>query len=81
MKCSKIRLEVEVSMRYAVVIERADSNYSAYVPDLPGCVAAGATIQETEDRIREAIELHIQGMKEDGLPAPSPSSTVEYIQI
>lgn len=68
-------------MGHAVVIERADSNYSAYVPDLPGCVAASATIQETEDRIREAIELHIQGMQEDGLPAPSPSSAVEYIEV
>ena len=64
-------------MKYAVVIEQADSNYSAYVPDLPGCVAAGATVKETEDEIREAIEFHIQGMKEDGLPVPSPSSVVE----
>ena len=68
-------------MRYAVVIEQADSNYSAYVPDLPGCVAAGATVKETEDEIREAIEFHIQGMKEDGLPVPSPSSAVEYIEV
>lgn len=66
-------------MRYAVVIEQADSNYSAYVPDLPGCVAAGATIKETENGIREAIEFHIQGMKEDGLSVPSPSSSVKYI--
>ena len=68
-------------MRYAVVIEQAESNYSAYVPDLPGCVAAGATIEETETGIREAIEFHIQGMKEDGLPVPSPSSSVEYIEV
>ena len=68
-------------MRYAVVIEQAESNYSAYVPDLPGCVAAGATIQETEIGIRQAIEFHIQGMKEDGLPVPSPSSSVEYIEV
>ncbi len=68
-------------MKYAVVIERADSNYSAYVPDLPGCVAAGATIKETESGIREAIEFHISGMKEDGLPVPSPSSSVEYIEV
>ena len=68
-------------MRYAVVIEQAESNYSAYVPDLPGCVAAGATIEETETEIREAIEFHIQGMKEDGLPVPSPSSSVEYIEV
>ena len=68
-------------MKYAVVIEKAESNYSAYVPDLPGCVAAGATIKETENGIREAIEFHIQGMKEDGLSAPSPSSSVEYVEV
>jgi len=68
-------------MKFAVVIERAESNYSAYVPDLPGCVAAGASIKETENGIREAIEFHIQGMKEDGLAVPSPSSSVEYIEV
>lgn len=68
-------------MRYAVVIERADSNYSAYVPDLPGCVATGSTIQEAEAEIREAIKFHIEGMKEDGLPIPTPSSAVEYIEV
>ena len=68
-------------MKYAVVIERAESNYSAYVPDLPGCVAAGASIKEKENGIREAIEFHIQGMKEDGLAVPSPSSSVEYIEV
>lgn len=68
-------------MRYAVVIEQADSNYSAYVPDLPGCVATGGTVKETENGIREAIALHIQGMKEDGLPIPSPRSAVEYVEV
>ena len=68
-------------MRYAVVIERADSNYSAYVPDLPGCVATGSTIEEAEGEIREAIKFHIEGMKEDGLPIPTPSSAVEYIEV
>lgn len=68
-------------MRYAVVIERADSNYSAYVPDLPGCVATGSTIEEAEAEIREAIKFHIEGMKEDGLPIPTPSSAVEYIEV
>ena len=61
-------------MRYAVVIEKAESNYSAYVPDLPGCVATGQTVEETEQQIREAIEFHLQGMREDGLPIPTPSS-------
>lgn len=68
-------------MRYAIVIERAGSNYSAYVPDLPGCAATGATQEETEVRLREAIELHIAGMREDKLPIPQPSSKVEYLDV
>ncbi|MBK8132414.1 MAG: type II toxin-antitoxin system HicB family antitoxin [Gammaproteobacteria bacterium] len=68
-------------MRYAIVIEKATSNYSAYVPDLPGCVATGQTIEETEQQIREAIELHLQGLREDGLPVPSPQSQVEYVEV
>jgi len=68
-------------MRYAVVIEKAELNFSAYVPDLPGCVATGTTIKEAENEIREAIKFHIDGMKEDGLPIPTPSSAVEYIEV
>ena len=68
-------------MEYAVVIERAENNYSAYVPDLLGCVATGETVEETETHIREAIELHLHGMREDGLPIPKPTSQVEYIKI
>ena len=68
-------------MRYAIVIEKAENNYAAYVPDLLGCVATGKTIKETEERIREAIELHLRGMHEDGLPIPEPSSQVEYVKI
>jgi len=68
-------------MKYAVVIERADSNYSAYVPDLPGCVATGATIKEVEKAIRNAITLHLGGLIEDGLPVPRPSSSVDYIEV
>jgi predicted RNase H-like HicB family nuclease len=68
-------------MRYAIVIEKAESNYSAYVPDLPGCVATGASIQQVEAEIREAIEFHIEGLREDGSLIPSPSSQVEYIEI
>lgn len=64
-------------MRYAIVIERADGNFSAYVPDLPGCVATGATIEEVESEIREAIEFQLSGMREDGTPIPPPSSQVE----
>jgi predicted RNase H-like HicB family nuclease len=68
-------------MRYAVVIEKAENNYSAYVPDLAGCVATGATIAETEAQIREAIEFHLDGMREDGIPIPPPSSQVEYVDV
>jgi predicted RNase H-like HicB family nuclease len=68
-------------MRYAIVVEKAANNYSAYVPDLPGCVATGYTIDETEREIREAIEFHIEGMIEDGLPIQQPTCTVQYIEI
>lgn len=68
-------------MRYAVVIEKAESNYSAYVPDLPGCIATGATVEEAESRIREAIEFHLEGMREDGVSIPAPVSKVEYVDI
>lgn len=68
-------------MRYAIVIEKAGNNYSAYVPDLLGCVATGSTIEETEQQIREAIEIHLRGMREDGLPIPEPSSHVEYVEV
>ena len=66
-------------MRYAVVIERAPTNFSAYVPDLPGCVATGPTLAATEAGIREAIRFHIDGLKEDGLPVPEPSTIADYI--
>lgn len=67
-------------MRYAVVIEKANSNYSAYVPDLPGCIATAATIREVEDEIREAIRFHIDGLIEDGVPVPEPTSIAEYVE-
>ena len=68
-------------MRYAIVIENAGKNFSAYVPDLPGCVATGATPEEVEREIREAIEFHIEGLRADGLPVPKPSSAVRYVDI
>jgi predicted RNase H-like HicB family nuclease len=68
-------------VRYAIVIERAESNYAAYVPDLPGCVATGQTREETEEQLRQAIELHLRGMREDGLPIPEPVSDVEYVEV
>jgi predicted RNase H-like HicB family nuclease len=68
-------------MKYAVVIEKAENNYSAYVPDLPGCIATGGTIKEVEREIREAIEFHLDGMREDGEPIPPPTSHVEYVDV
>jgi len=67
-------------MRYAVVIEKADGNYSAYVPDLPGCVATGATVAEAEEEIRAAIRFHVEGLKQDGLPIPEPTSIADYVE-
>ena len=68
-------------MRYAIVIEQAEGNFSAYVPDLPGCVATGATLSEAEAEIREAIALHLEGLQEDGMPVPPSLSQVEYVEI
>ncbi len=67
-------------MRYAIVIEKADGNYSAYVPDLAGCVATGATVAEVENEIRAAIRFHIDGLKEDGLSVPAPTSIADYVE-
>jgi predicted RNase H-like HicB family nuclease len=64
-------------MTFAIVVEKAKANHAAYVPDLPGCVATGKTVKETERRIREAIEVHVEGLREDGLPVPKPSSVVD----
>jgi predicted RNase H-like HicB family nuclease len=68
-------------MRYAIVIEHAGNNFSAYVPDLPGCIATGDTLADTEKAIREAIELHLEGMREDGAPIPPPTSRVDYVEV
>lgn len=68
-------------MRYAIVIERAEGNYSAYVPDLPGCVATGDTVAEVEASMREAIAFHLGGMREDGVPIPPPVSLVAYVEV
>jgi len=67
--------------RYAVVIEKAEGNYSAYVPDLPGCIATGATAEEAEREIREAIEFHLESMRLHGEPIPPPVSTVNYVEV
>jgi predicted RNase H-like HicB family nuclease len=66
-------------MKYLVVVEKAGRNYSAYVPDLPGCVATGATVEETQRNIREAIAMHIEGLREDHLPIPEPQTQAEYV--
>ena len=68
-------------MQYAVVIERGEGSYGAYVPDLPGCVAVGETEAEARHLIREAIAFHLEGMREDGDPVPEPSAHVEYVEI
>lgn len=66
-------------MRYAVVIEKANGNYSAYVPDLPGCAATGSTLEEAEVNISQAIQFHIDGLKNDNLPIPAPETVTQYI--
>lgn len=68
-------------MRYMVVIERGDTSRGAHVPDLPGCVAVGETRAEVLRLIREAIELHIDGLRQDGLPVPTPSSEGEIVEV
>lgn len=68
-------------MRYAIVIEAAGNNFSAYVPDLPGCVATGHTPEDTEREIREAIQFHLEGLRADNLPIPPGSSRVDYVEV
>ncbi len=68
-------------MRYAIVIEKAEGNFSVYVPDLPGCVATGDSVEEAEGSIREAIEFHLDGLREDNLPIPPASSRVDYVAV
>ena len=69
-------------MQYAIVIETAPgSNYSAYVPDLPGCITTGNTIEEVKHNMQEAIELHLEGLREDGLPVPQPSTQVATVDV
>ena len=67
-------------MRYAIVIEKANGNYSAYVPDLPGCIVTGDSVASVEAEIRDAIRFHIDGLKEDGLPVPEATSIADYVE-
>jgi len=68
-------------MRYAVVIEKSEAGFGAYVPDLPGCVAASQTRKKVVKLIQEAIEFHIEGLKEDGQPIPEPTSSIEFVDV
>ena len=68
-------------MRYAVVIEKSETGFGAYVPDLPGCVAVAETLSETERLIREAIEFHLDGLREDGIRLPEPSAVAHYVEV
>lgn len=68
-------------MKYAVIIEKAENNYSAYAPDIPGCIAVGDTLEETKQMIQEAIEFHLEGMREEGLPIPEPTTHTEYVEV
>jgi predicted RNase H-like HicB family nuclease len=67
--------------RYLIVIENAGSNFSAYSPDLPGCVTTGKTADETRRNMEEAIEFHLEGLREEGLPVPAPSSIADYVEV
>ena len=66
---------------YVVIVEQEETSFGAYVPDLPGCVATGATVEEVEGQIREAIEFHLDGLREDGVVIPQPASRVEYVDV
>jgi predicted RNase H-like HicB family nuclease len=68
-------------MRFAVVFERAERNWAAYVPDLPGCISTGATLDETKRNIREAVELHLEAMREIGEPVPTPTTDVDFVDL
>jgi predicted RNase H-like HicB family nuclease len=67
-------------MKYLVVFERTKGNFSAYVPDLPGCVATGTTPEDAQRNIRQAIAMHLEGLREDGLPVPEPQTQVEFVE-
>jgi len=68
-------------MRYAVIIEKGPTSYGAYVPDLPGCVAVGKSASEVKKLISEAVSLHLEGLREDGLPIPNPATECEYVEV
>ena len=69
------------SVKYGIVIERGDRNCSAYVPDLPGCIATGKTVDDAKERIREAIEMHLKGLREDGDAIPEPRTVCDNVEV
>jgi len=68
-------------IRYPVIIEKARGNYSAYCPDLPGCIATGKTLKETLENIQSAVEFHLEGLKREGMRIPKPKTNIEYIEV
>lgn len=68
-------------MKHPIVIEKAETGYSAYSPDLPGCVATGTTIDETEQNMHEAIDFHVDGLRQEGFPIPEPNSASAYVEV
>lgn len=68
-------------MQYTILIEKGETSYGAYIPDLPGCVAVGETVEEVRALIYEAIEFHLEGMREEGLPIPEPTTHAEYVEV
>jgi predicted RNase H-like HicB family nuclease len=70
-----------MNMRYAIVIEQAGTGFSAYVPDLPGCIATGSTVSEVQEQMLRAIELHLEGLRADGIPVPRSASQVAYLDV
>jgi len=67
-------------IRYLAVIEKTESNYAAYIPDLPGCIATGATLSELHQNISDAVAMHLEGLREDGLPIPEPQTQAEFVE-
>ncbi|MEW5899061.1 MAG: type II toxin-antitoxin system HicB family antitoxin [Bacillota bacterium] len=70
-----------IEVKYLAVIEKGSDNYSAYLPDVPGCVATGQNVEETLQRLAEALEMHLAGLKEDGFPLPAPTTVAGYIEL
>ena len=68
-------------MKYLIIIEKANKNYSAYLPDVPGCIATGKTIEETKKNMKEALAMHLEGLSEDGIPSPKPKAKADYVAV